>query len=187
MERKGCPLRMRRWGHRPLWGEKGGAARDDLVGTGEGQTPSPHPAGLGAPSPAVPALQAPWGALHPPPSERDPPIRTLHALSPTQRKRGAPRRPRTSALGPRVGGGGWGWRGPRPRPTSAKPRAEGAAAGSQRRERRRDGRVRAGRGREGPRRARGAGAARRGGGGARRGPERSRCRGGSSASPVAAR
>lgn len=77
LERIGHMRAMRRLGTRASLGEGGGrqgwqesaAARDNPVGAGEGKAPSPHPAGLGVPSRAVPARQEPLGALHPSPSE----------------------------------------------------------------------------------------------------------------------
>lgn len=136
LERTGHTERNVRLGAQASPGERRGrqgwqgaaAARDNPVGAGEGKAPGPHPAGLGVPSRAVPARQAPLGALHPSPSEGDPPVRTPHAVSPTHRKRGVPAS--AAHLRPRASGkrGGRGWRGPRPRPTRAKPGAAGAAA-----------------------------------------------------------
>lgn len=58
-------------------GDEEGAAGMAGISSGPGQPggrrggegPSPHPEGLGVPSRAVPALQAPLGALHPSPTE----------------------------------------------------------------------------------------------------------------------
>lgn len=165
------------------------AARDNLVGAGEGKAPAHILRVWASPAGRSPPYRRSWAlSIHRHPSE------TLRygpsTPSPQHTANVASRRRRhTSTLGPGIRGGGRGWRGPRPRPTSTEPRAAGAAAGVQAAGAAAAARARAGAAAGGAsgcaRGGRAAGAARRLQG--KRDPEPSRGRGGSSASPAAAR